>query len=279
MFAVWRELPSKLIARMAPATVDVIVQQVDPRLNEGEARPFVHRAHGGRFLASDGVNLLTADYAAGKALAFIDPTMVARGPELRHNVLQLLALLLATQHDRVPLHAGAVVLDGRAILLAGRSTAGKSTLCYACLRDGFQLLSEDAVYVSRAPTLRLWGLPDRIHLLPDAVKFFPELAETAPAIQPTGKLKLAVETGPERAVRHAERMAVCIIERHEGTETSIEPIPQQVAVEALSGHQEPGFDLYPDAAEAARAVTAQGAYRLVVGQDLAKATAVLRSLG
>jgi hypothetical protein len=74
-------------------------------------------------------------------------------------------------------------------------------------------------------------------------------------------------------------MAVCIIERHEGTETSIEPIPQQVAVEALSGHQEPGFDLYPDAAEAARAVTAQGAYRLVVGQDLAKATAVLRSLG
>jgi hypothetical protein len=196
-------------------------------------------------------------------------------------VLELLGLLLVTQHDRVPVHTGAVVLNGLAILLAGRSTAGKSTLCYACLRDGFQLLAEDVVYVSRRQGMRLWGVPWQIHLLPDAVRFFPELADVPAEIQANGKLKLAVETarfGMNRALRYADRAVICVVERHAGTESVLEPLDTAAAIATLSGNRESGFDLYDGTRAAAEQLAAGGAYRLLVGHDLGRAVAALRRL-
>ena len=280
-FGRWRGLARELTVPQSAALVDVVVHPVDPMLLAGEPRPFVYRAHAGSFLASDGVNMLTARYDEGRALAVIAPELLLREEQLRVNVLGLLTLLLVTQHDRVPVHAGAVVLNGQAILLAGRSTAGKSTLCYACLRDGFQLLAEDVVYVSRMPTLRLWGVPDLVHLLPDAVGFFPELAEVPAKVQATGKYKLAVETdrfGADRAICHAERAVVCVVERHAAAETRLEPIEPARAVAVLSGNREPGFDLYDDTGAVAEVLAAGGAYRLTVGHDLSSATAALRQL-
>jgi hypothetical protein len=280
-FGGWRDLAPGLIAQVPPAIVSVVVQPVDAALTAGGPRPFVHRVHGRCFVASDGANLLTAQYDQGRALAFIAPELLQREAQLRYNVLQLLALLLATQHDRVPLHAGAVVIDGLAILLAGKSTAGKSTLCYAAVRDRFQLLAEDVVYVSRAPDLRLWGLPERIHLVPDAVRFFPELIGAEPEIQANGKLKIGIETasiGPGRAVRHAERAVVCLVERHAGAGTRLEPVDPEWAAAVLSEDREPGFDLYEGTRAAADAVAAGGAYRLTVGHDFGQATAALRGI-
>jgi hypothetical protein len=277
--ASWRDLAPELVAKVPPRIVNIIVQPVPTC--EGAPGPFVYRAHGGTFLASDGANLLTAQYDRGRALAFLTPGMLERGADLRENVILQLALLLVTQPDRVPLHAGAVVLEGLAILLAGRSTAGKSTLCYACLREGFQLLTEDAVYISREPRLQIWGQPDRVHLLPDAAQFFPELAGVRPEIQPTGKLKLAIETaqfGTARAVHHAERAIVCVVERHRGAEARLEPIGRAEAVAALSADPDPGFDLYEGAEEVAELLAARGAYRLVVGHDPSEAARVLRDL-
>ena len=280
-FGGWRDLAPALMAQVPPAIVSVVVQPVEPALTAYGPRPFVHRAHDGCFVASDGANLLTARYDEGRALAFIAPELLLREAQLRHNVLQLLALLLATRHDRVPLHAGAVVVDGLAILLAGRSTAGKSTLCYAAVRDGFELLAEDVVYISRAPGLRLWGLPERIHLLPDAVRFFPELIGVEPEIQANGKLKIGIETasiGAGRAVRHAERVVVCIIKRHAGAVTRVEAVDPKWAAAVLSEDREPGFDLYEGTRAAAEAVAAGGAYRLTVGHDLGQAIAALRGI-
>ena len=85
-----------------------------------------------------------------------------------------------------------LVRNGRPILLLGRSRSGKSTLCYACLRQGFQLLAEDVVFVSLEPTYRLWGGSSRLHLLPDAPPFFPELATITPQVQANGKVKIGI---------------------------------------------------------------------------------------
>jgi hypothetical protein len=71
---------------------------------------------------------------------------------------------------------------------------------------------------------------------------------------------------------------VCLIERHPGAGTQVEPIEPRLAAVALSKNREPGFDLYDDSGGAAEAVTAGGAYRLTVGHDLCQATAALRSI-
>ena len=243
--------------------------------------PFAQRIHSDCFLASDGINLLTAQRDHGFALAFVTPELVADEPRLRHHVLELLGLLLATYDDRLPVHAGAVVRRGRAVLLVGRSTAGKSTLCYACLRDEFQLLAEDVVYVSTRRGLRLWGVPWQVHLLPDAVRHFAELADLPGTHQANGKFKLAVETsafGADRPCRYVERAVVCMVERHAALSSALEPIDPGVPLAALTHDLESGFDLYGDLRAAVEALVAGGAYRLSVGSDLAGAVALLKEL-
>jgi hypothetical protein len=58
------------------------------------------------------------------------------------------ALLLAWRGD-LPLHACAVEIAGKTILLCGPSGAGKSTLCATLVADGACLLSDDLTVIRR----------------------------------------------------------------------------------------------------------------------------------
>ncbi|MGK0276499.1 MAG: hypothetical protein ACI9N0_002893 [Ilumatobacter sp.] len=62
-------------------------------------------------------------------------------------VAELTARALQSRHDHLVLHAGAVVLDGRTILVSGRSGAGKSTLTVALIDAGGRYLSDEAVVI------------------------------------------------------------------------------------------------------------------------------------
>jgi hypothetical protein len=137
------------------------------------------------------------------------------------------------------------------------------------------------VYVSLRHGLRLWGVPWQIHLLPDAVRHFGELGDIPSVLQANGKRKLTVETtvfGMDRARRHAEHAAVCVVERADGATSTLEPIEPCAAIEVLSGNPESGFDLNSEIIASAEALVAGGAYRLRAGSDLAGAVALLREL-
>jgi hypothetical protein len=289
-FGQWRDLDPNLVEPSEPLIVNLVVhpgESQSPILalerSEGSnlQSPFVQRVHGSCFLAASGENLLTAQMDRGLALGFVTPELVADDLHFRYNVLECLALLLASWRDRTPVHAGAIVHMNKAVLLVGESMAGKSTLCYAAVRAGFQLLAEDVVYVSTRGGLRLWGNPWRIHLLPDARRLFPELADLMPQIQANGKLKLAVDVataGAGRMCRHAERALVCLIQRHHEQSSALEPIEPRIAIDALSRDLEAGFDLHVRAREVASALVERGAYRLWVGRELEGAVQVLRGM-
>ena len=99
------------------------------------------------WLAASGGSMLSAQMSAGVATAFVTPELAADEGNLRHNVVECLGFLLVNYRDRTPVHAAAVVRNGRAVLFMGQSTAGKSTLCYACVRAGF-------ASPARSPTIR-----------------------------------------------------------------------------------------------------------------------------
>jgi hypothetical protein len=277
----WRELPPALIEPGPPLRVDIVVQPLgpgDPPATAGG--PFVFRAHGETFLAASGGSILSAHMAHGQALAFVTPALAADEPNLRSLVIECLGLILTTRRDRTPVHAAGVLRGGRALLLYGASTAGKSTLCYACLRAGFQLLAEDAVHVSLHGGLRLWGNPGQIHLLPDAPRLFPELASHTPQVQSNGKLKLAIDAAAlgGLALSHSGPALVCLVERRPGQASRLEPIPAAEVAAALGDPREPGFNLLREQApRAASALAASGAFRLRVG-DPASAVALLETL-
>ena len=106
---------------------------------------------------------------------------------LRCLVEGALSSLLIAAGRLHAVHSGLVVSPGgRGLLLRGESGAGKSTLTYACLRAGFAVASDDWVYgIPGNDGHRLYGYPWRLFLMPDAIGFFPELADVAAVPHPS----------------------------------------------------------------------------------------------
>lgn len=278
-FGGWNALVTERVESVTPGSLRVIVHAGRP----WEVRPtgFVYRAHGECLLAAAESNILTANPEHGHALAFVTPELVAAEAVFRKYVLDWLARLLVSRQDRVPLAAAAVVRNGRTILLVGPPGSGKSTLCYACLKADFQLLTEDVIHVSVRDGLRLWGVPGGLHLHADAARPFPELADRVPELQPDGKLLLTVETarlGANKLALQGERPVVCLLRRQRRTGSAVEPAEPAAVRAALTHLVEPGFDLHPQLGEIAARLAAEPAYQLTVGTDPGAAVKRLQAL-
>jgi hypothetical protein len=290
-FGRWRSLPAAQVADAPPLRLNLFVHQAGG-VDAATAMllPFVQRLWRPYYLTASGESIATANLETGEAVGFVTPELLASDLHFRYNLLECLALALVTQRDRYPVHAAAVVRGERALLLVGASAVGKSTLSYACVRAGWQLLAEDAVYVSLGQNLlvapsvatpsvaAVWGAPWRIHLLPDAPRHFPELVGIAPQIQANGKLKLALDLTtlsdlPPRT--SAAQARVCLLSRRAGAAASAEPVAPAEAIAALTQGLEPGFDLSRRAHAVAAALAGRRAWRVTVGSDLAQAVEML----
>ncbi|MHB8844970.1 MAG: nucleotidyltransferase family protein [Nitrospirota bacterium] len=93
-------------------------------------------------------------------------------PALKHLLLKRGKLLL---------HAGCVATeDGRGVLFAGLSGAGKTTTCIALSRAGFRYISDDLVVLSVVdgkPVVE--GIREHMNLTKQTIAFFPEFAPFA----------------------------------------------------------------------------------------------------
>ena len=97
--------------------------------------------------------------------------------------------VLGTTVGVAPIHSACLERNGRGFLVAGVSGAGKSTLTAALAQLGFGLVSDDWTYISeRQCGLVAYGLSSPVKLLPDAVRFFPELRAFAPRTTLNGEL-------------------------------------------------------------------------------------------
>jgi hypothetical protein len=88
-------------------------------------------------------------------------------------------------------------VDGRGVLIAGASGAGKSNLSLALALNGAHFISDDWTYLTlQDEGLRAHGLLSPVKLLPDAVKFFPALEGQELRISLNGEL--AYELPPHK---------------------------------------------------------------------------------
>jgi hypothetical protein len=195
----------------------------------------------------------------------VTDTLVADRQHFRYGVLEACTLFILTRLDRTPVHAAVVTRGEAALLLAGPSGAGKTTLAYgAATRLGCRVLTEDVVYVQLRP-LRIWGLPGFLHLPAGAGTHFPELAAEPPSLMANGKEKIAVALASIGALPvrpSASRAGICVLERGAGP-ASLEPVAPDWIAAALTAALEPGFDLFAsDIDECSRALAARGGWRL-----------------
>ncbi len=83
-------------------------------------------------------------------------------------------LAVASAADDLVLHAGAVSIDGRGVVLPGGSNHGKSTLTTALVADGFSYLTDEAAAIDDDLYIRPFA--KSIALDPGSFPLFPDLA-------------------------------------------------------------------------------------------------------
>ena len=199
-----------------------------------------------------------ADAVAREAECRVPAGLADDPAGLAEAVTDTLLLFVATRNGRTPVHASGIVIGGKAIVLAGPSGTGKSSLALAARDRGLGVLSDDTIYVETAP-FRVWGWPRAIHVL----------AEDAPPGEHAtrlrgGRLKRAVALDRERPLL-ADRAALVVLERSD--RVALVPIAAPDAT-ALLDHLEPGFDLLrAQSRTAVAALSSQGAWRLALSDD------------
>ena len=127
-------------------------------------RHIVGRAH----IAADGVRFdcddeVSFDLEGGASIGWV-PGRAWRG-SLPVSFYSSVAAITLAMRGMLPLHASSVVLHDKAWLIAGASSAGKSTLTAELLKAGAQLLADDLTPLTLAPQPHAWrGRPAmRLH--------------------------------------------------------------------------------------------------------------------
>ena len=183
-----------------------------------------HRAHGDLYsVVSDRDNFASLDLLSLRAAIFVSRATARDHARLRWYFLESLAYMLLAQRHVVPVHAGCVARDGRAVLLCGPTQAGKSTLAYACARAGWTYVSDDAVFLIPGCERKVIGRHRHVRFRLDAPRLFPELERFVSIERPNGKVSIEVpltDLPGISSVTSAE--AACAVILHRGMDSEPE---------------------------------------------------------
>ncbi len=205
-----------------------------------------------------------ADAQRGTAVGYVTPALASDVEQFRLTVLEALVLFLVTGPNRYPLHASAIARHGVGLVLAGPGGTGKSTLAWAARSGGWDVLSDDVVYVQSSPVWRIWGAGSRSYLAADAARHFPELPELGSEMMVGGRRKLVMHrAAPVPPV--CARAGVCLLEPGAGS-PRLEALSETEALEALTANLEPGFDGFDQVPGRLMPLAKRG-WRLHLGPD------------
>ncbi len=129
--------------------------------------------------ATDTSNFVVLSPREGAALVVVSPQMLRFPYHTRYELIEFAVFSLASRSQGlVSLHAACVGRAGRGILLVGSSGAGKSTVTLHCLLQGFDILSEDSVFV--APDgMMATGVANYLHVHTDSLRWLESARDRA----------------------------------------------------------------------------------------------------
>ena len=146
------------------------------------------------FAMLDRQGFLSFDLLRRRIMGILSPA-AARDPGFWNSrLLPISVSLLGTMLGVAPLHCACLDRHGSGLLVAGNSGAGKSTLTAALASRGFAVVSDDWTYASPLHgSLVAHGLFAPLKLLPDAIRFFPQLRHASPHKTLNGEVAYEVD--------------------------------------------------------------------------------------
>jgi hypothetical protein len=234
-----------------------------------------------RLIAHSPGSIGISDPARREAVAHVSTELAADRAHFRSAMLEALTLSLVTQFDRHPLHAAAIARGDVALLLAGPSGTGKSTLAWLAHEAGLEVLGDDRVWIQLEPAPRMWAWPGRARLLPeDGQGAMAPRGGAGVLEERDGKSKLTLSLGgkPGPTRHEITGVAVCVLERGDG-EAALERASASELASTLHREVAPGFDRFPERhARVLRVLTRRGGWRLHLSPDPSAALPLLRRM-
>ncbi|MFL5608893.1 MAG: hypothetical protein ACJ8AD_20725 [Gemmatimonadaceae bacterium] len=235
-----------------------------------------------RLIAHSPGSIGISDPARREAVAHVSTELAADRAHFRSAMIEALTLALVTQFDRHPLHAAAVARGRSAVLLAGPSGTGKSTLAWMAHQAGLEVLGDDHIWIQLEPAPRIWAWPGRVRLLPESMERAPALVTGDAGVveERDGKRKLVLSLGgaPGPTRRDIADVVMCALERGEGPAV-LERASAAELAGVLQREVAPGFDRFPERhARVVRVLAQRGGWRLRLSPDPLEALPLLRRM-
>ena len=129
--------------------------------------------------ATDSSNFVVLSPTERTALVVLSRQMLRFPYHTRYEFIEFAVFTLAARcQGMVSLHAACVGRAGRGILLMGPSGSGKSTVTLHCLLQGFDMLSEDSVFVA-PETMLATGVANFLHVRSDSLRWVARTRDAA----------------------------------------------------------------------------------------------------
>ncbi len=160
-------------------------------------------------IVGDRDNFASLDLNAGFAFGWATEATAQNQEYFRQCLLDVMIYPLLEVKHLITLHAACVMYQGKGVLLAGKSGAGKSSLSYACARRGWTFVSDDASAFQReAPDPKVIGHPQKFRFREPVGDLFPEFRGLKSTIRAYGKPTIEVRTQTIEYIRRAEECPV-----------------------------------------------------------------------
>jgi len=150
---------------------------------------------------------------------------------LEERILGIPMLLCFMHRGDLPLHAAAVEINGRAVVLAAPGHFGKTTFAGAFQAAGFRVLSEDITCCRLGPPATVLPGPSLLRVR-DASRESLRLSNTRCVAEEPGRTHLALE-GAARGTGDAVPLAGIVFLRHGDGEGHLEPVAPDRALPDL----------------------------------------------
>jgi hypothetical protein len=129
--------------------------------------------------ATDSSNFVVLSPQTRTALVALSRQMLKFPYHTRYEFIEFAVFTLASRcQGLVSLHGACIGKAGRGILLMGSSGSGKSTITLHCMLRGFEMLSEDSVFVA-PQTLLATGVANFLHVRSDSLRWLGESRDAA----------------------------------------------------------------------------------------------------
>jgi hypothetical protein len=234
----WRVRSALALPELLPWTGDdrpADVEIVFDAIREPGAAPVFALPHsklwaGGAYLLD--MHGIGKFHVEGGRRVVVEPVQDTAESELRAFILSTVLGVLCHQRGLLPIHASAVRIDGRAVLFAGISGIGKSTLAAALGQRGHILLADDVSAFDPQTATILPAFPQR-KLATDSLEAL-QLDHSGMLPNRPGQPKFRVPVAADFATTALQPSAVYILQRYiVGEPDEFAPLPPAMAMAQL----------------------------------------------